>query len=171
MDINDFMHNFRVINPDLVSFSTSQMRISTSGLSFNIAAAAELGYPATVCLLVTVDGKGIAIQANPKDDFAQLALPFYDPAKSKQAFTKINDRAFVRALRRELGWQDTRTRKATGVLYRSIDLLYFDLSVAERLAGGKSTPKVLSLSDYPRIDEVMTRLRPAPLALESGFAC
>lgn len=171
MNTNDFFRNFRVINPELVSFSTSQIRISTSTLSFNIAAAAELGYPATVCLLATADGKGIAIQANPQDDFAALALPFYDPNKSKQTSTKITDRAFVRALRRELGWQDTRTRRANGVLYRNIGLLFFDLTNAERISGGKSSTQILTLADYPRVDEVMNRLRPAPLALSNGIIC
>lgn len=171
MNENDFLHNFRIINPDLVCFSTSQMRVSTSTLSFNIAAAAELGYPETVCLLATTDGNGIAIQANPQGDLASLALPFYDPNKSKQAFTKITDRAFVRALRRELGWQDTRTRRVNGVLYRQIGLLLFDLTCAEKISGSKSSPQILTLADYPRIDEVMTRLRPAPLALGNGIAC
>jgi len=171
LNANDFLRNFRVISPELVSFSTSQMRISTSTLSFNITAAAELGYPETVCLLATADGRGLAIQANPKDNFAQLALPFYDEKKGRRTLTKITDRAFVRALRRELGWQDNMSRRANGILYRNISLLFFDLTNAERLTGGKSKSQVLTLADYPRIDEVMSRLHPAPLALGDGIVC
>ena len=167
MDFN--LYDLRVINPNLICFSTSQIRVTTTALSFNIAAAIELEYPSHVWLMATPDGKGIAIQAaDMSSEMSSLALPFFDENRESKALIQIKDRNFVRVLRKEMQWLDKASRKAPGVLYRKLKLIYFDLTKADRVTGAKSQSQSLSLLDYPRFDEVLSSLRPAPLQLMSA---
>lgn len=54
---------FRVLNPKLISYSTSELRIFSRRLSFNQAAIIELNYPTHVCLCSTYDGQQIVLKA------------------------------------------------------------------------------------------------------------
>lgn len=167
MDLGDF--DFRIINPDLVSFSTSQIRISTNSIFFNVATAAELGYPQSVCLLATSDGAGVAIGTALDERFKELEVPFFDCSKENKTSVQIRDKSFVSALRRELGWSDKATRRAPGILFRQKNLIFFDLTQATRISG-RAQKQSVSLTDYPRLSEAVSTLRPAPLQLQAPGA-
>lgn len=167
MNLSDF--DFRVINPDLIRYSTSQIRISGSSIFFNIATAAELGYPETVCLLATSDGTGLAISPILGDQFKELEIPFYDYNRESRTSVQIQDKNFVYALRRELGWFDRATRRAPGIFFRKKALIFFDLTKATR-ATGKNSKQSISLTDYPRLDEAISKLKPASLQLQAPSA-
>lgn len=167
MDFADF--DFRIINPDLVSFSTSQIRISTSSIFFNVATAAELGYPQSVCLLATSDGTGVAIGTVLDERFRGLEVSFFDCNEENRTSVQIRDKNFVSALRRELGWLDRAARRAPGVLFRKENLIFFDLTQATRISG-RGQKQSVSLADYPRLSEAVSKLKPAPLQLQAPGA-
>lgn len=157
--------DFRVISPELISFSTATIRVNMTSLAFNMAAAAELGYPENICLLATEDGSKVGLQVNPPPQFADATVPFFDRTISHRGAyaVTVRDPAFVKALRRTVGWGDKKARRANGVLYRKLGLLLFDLDKAIT-SSGVITGNA-NISDYPRYNEVMGMMRPAPLLL------
>lgn len=165
MDFN--IMNFRVINPDLISYSTSQIRITTTYIGFNIATAAELGYPEKVCLLATEDGRALAIQSAETNDSLPFSIPFFDKEEGTKKLIRIKDKQFVHALRNERGWFDKASRLAPGILYRAQKLILFNLDECIRASDkGKKDNKEISLTDYPKLNEVITKLQPRQLLLQ-----
>lgn len=157
LDISDF----RVINSSLVRFSTAQLRISTTTLTFNMAAASELAYPQSVCLMAAEGFSGIAICSEYPAEFAPIALPFYNQEMGTRSSIRIKEREFVRSMRKTRNILGKETVKIPGVLYRSQNILYFDLTKATY--GRNGTQRDRALEDYPTIYELRTRLRPAKL--------
>lgn len=157
------LSTFHVIIPKNLSFSTAEVRISTNAISFNIAAAAELNYPYSVCLMASEDGSQLAIKPW---DCPDESIPFcteeFRQSRKRIAF---KDKDFVSALRAELGWNDKRSRCANGILYRSPGILLFELDKAT-LIGNKNKEKTRpKLENYPTLAQVMSTLKPRALAL------
>lgn len=164
MNTNFDLHSFRVLSPSLASYSTSQVRITTTSLVFNITAAAELGYPEYVSCLASDDGRYMALQANPPMQLQDVAIPFWNDDTRKSI--PLRAKSVVKALRRELAWDDKAARKTNGILFRKEGVLMFDLQRAV-LASQKIT-KEISLSDFPQLSEIYATLRPRVLELGAG---
>ena len=63
--------NYKVIGPGMGNFSTSELKLTATTMSFNAAAAAELGYPEVVIMMASPDAKYLLVQV-------------YDEAEAKE---------------------------------------------------------------------------------------
>lgn len=162
LDLSDF----RIINPELATFSVSEIRVNLSTIVFNMATASELQYPSRICLLASDDGRQVAIKGCDENEFENVSIPFIDVntfPKPKKII--IRDRQFTKALRASMEWNDKTGRKTCGLLYPKLRLILFDMSNAVKSSEKLCTAKSPSLQGYPKMQEVMTRLKPKVLAL------
>lgn len=125
---------FRVLNPKLISYSTSELRIFSRRLSFNQAAIIELNYPTHVCLCSTYDGQQIVLKAFSEAELRtvqELSLPFYERDSSRpQKRISLGNKALADSVRMTMGWEGLPAMKVKGVFYSSHRLLLFDLCQA-----------------------------------------
>ena len=128
------MSQFRVLNPNLISYSTSELRVCARCLSFNVATIIELGYPTHVCLCSTYDGQQIVLKAFSESELKtveDLALPFYrrDDTQPKKRITMAS-KAIADSVRLTMGWDSSTVMKTKGIFYPSHQLILFDLRQA-----------------------------------------
>lgn len=132
---------FRVLNPKLISYSTSELRIFSRRLSFNQAAIIELNYPTHVCLCSTYDGQQIVLKAFSEAELRtvqELSLPFYERDSSRpQKRISLGNKALADSVRMTMGWEGLPAMKVKGVFYSSHRLLLFDLCQAVPVTPGK----------------------------------
>ena len=156
-----------VFVPGRISFSTAELRVSTSALSFNVTAAAELNYPELICVMVADDGSYLAIKAW---DDPEYAVPFCtEKFRETKKRICIREKNFVGALRDKLSWSGKKSMKINGVLYRDVGMLVFELAKAIPL-GTKQTQRLRPrIEDYPTLSDVLRELKPRALALGSSI--
>ena len=163
------MSQFRVLNPNLISYSTSELRVCARCLSFNVATIIELGYPTHVCLCSTYDGQQIVLKAFSESELKtveDLALPFYrrDDTQPKKRITMAS-KAIADSVRLTMGWDSSTVMKTKGIFYPSHQLILFDLRQAVPLSQKMSGKKQVPLTEYPTFEEVAKSLPPQVLAL------
>lgn len=167
LDLSDF----RIINPELATFSVSEMRVNLSSIVFNMATASELQYPPRICLLASDDGRQVAIKGCEEDELENVSIPFIDvSAAPRPKKIVIRDRQFAKALRMSMGWNDKAGRKTCGLFYPKLRLILFDMDNAVKSTERLSTARAPSLQNYPKAQDVMTRLKPKILSLPAMSA-
>ena len=176
MFTSSMMNDCRVIGSSPDSFSTADLLVTCTTLSFNFNAASELHYPSRVLLIASDDGVHLAIKGWTEDSGIgeEHTLPFFDRSvKPSPKRIIIRNKKCAGALRRARGWDsDKERRKAFGLYSPKDDLIYFDLSKAffpsEKTAKKK---RELSLSDYPKLSDISRlshTMKPWLLALPSS---
>ena len=161
--------DYRFISPD-IAMSTSEIRITTTSISFNITSAAELDYPERICLLVSNDGHNLAIGPwNPNIDIA-LSYPFVggtvDLTSKRRVIIKNRD--FVRMFRNANNFNDKKARNIPGVRYRNSKTLYFDAREARHCGEKNNRKRVLNIDDYPTFTDAIVKMQRVPFALPAG---
>lgn len=170
-------NNFRVIRPTKGKFSTSEMAITGTTMSFNINTAIELDYPERVVLLASDDGREVAVSPwSPDMNIGiESSFQFYDlsitPAPKRIV---LRDKNMVKALRMARRWSGTERWKASGFYIRETGVIFFDLNhatPASKKSGQQN--KVLTIADYPKVTDLVRQMRPMQIALPaaSGQDC
>ena len=166
------LNQFRVLNPKLISYSTSELRVSARSLSFNQAAIIELGYPTHICLCSTYDGQQIVLKAFSGRELQivkKLALPFYErDANAPKKRISMGSKALADSVRLTMGWEDMKAMKVKGVFYPLHQLLLFDLRQAIPATQKRSLSRKVPLTDYPTFEEVIKSIPPQIVALPSA---
>lgn len=146
--------NYKVIGPGMGNFSTSELKLTATTMSFNAAAAAELGYPEVVIMMASPDAKYLLVQVYDEaeaKEFNFLPIQFYDRETRPKRVT-IRDKHSVQTLRAERQWFDKVIWRIPGIKLGS-NALMFDLTKA--FSGkGKAGKKSLSLQNYPTLSEI-----------------
>ena len=163
---------FRVLNPKLNSYSTSELRIFSRRLSFNQAAIIELNYPTHVCLCSTSDGQQIVLKAFSEAELRtvqELSLPFYERDSSRpQKRISLGNKALADSVRMTMGWEGLPAMKVKGVFYSSHRLLLFDLCQAVPVTQKTPVAKIVPLTEYPTFEDVARSLPPQLVALPAS---
>ena len=163
------LSQFRVLNPKLISYSTSELRVFARSLSFNQAAIIELGYPTHICLCSTYDGQQIVLKAFSERELRtvkELALPFYERnANAPKKRISMGNKALADSVRLTMGWEDRKAMKVKGILYPLQQLLIFDLRQAIPATQKTSLFRKVPLTDYPKLEEVIKSIPPQVAAL------
>lgn len=158
------LRRFRMVVPSKVkrcTRSAAEIRISASKINFNALAAAELGYPEYVCIMVSEDGRQIAVQSSEKNEYAFPFCRFDEEGKPKKEVVSIGNKQFIKAVRKQMGWKETGVYVTPAVRYIEGDMLLFDLSAAFiRTKEVKPTlQQAEGLDAYPPMSEILMKYR------------
>lgn len=159
--------NFRVVIPaSTSSVSYAELRIAKQKLHFNYLSASELGYPEHVCMLVSDDGTQLVVGGSKK---TQFTLPFqqHDAASTSKEYSKkaigVGHTAFVKAIRKKMGWLASETYRVRGVRIPDSPYLLFDFSRAE--CGKRQRGKISEdtfLEHCPSLNDIEKSFRNIP---------
>lgn len=163
------LDEFKVVSPIINTLSVSDMRISTTQLTFNTITAAELGYPPYVRLLIHPSGRLFAIQAWP-DNSVEDAVPFFtdsvyaEQQKKGRATVKIRNRVLTQILREKMGWTGKETMRAFGVRYMDEKAILYNLEDAVLSRGSRAKKVTLDeiLESYPTVKDSMKNMLAIP---------
>lgn len=166
------MSQFRILNPNLISYSTSELRIFARSLSFNQATIIELGYPTHVCLCSTYDGQQIVLKAFSEEELRivqDLSLPFYERDNNHpKKRISMGNKVLSDSVRMTMGWEGQTAMKVKGVFYPSHQLLLFDLRQAVPAKQKAPSAKTVPLTEYPTFEDIARSLPPQLIALPAS---
>ena len=119
------------------TFSIAEVNILKNKISFNMAAASELGYPAFVRIFISHDKTQLALQ--PCDQTAPNAMKFFtlDESKKRKKTISIGNRALATLVKSSMGWNMSQQISAPGIRFSEENVIIFDLRQAH-LRGKKS---------------------------------
>lgn len=171
MHTNRF-ENMHVIQPS-GKFSTADMQVTCTTVSFSLSAASELHYPERVTMMTTEDGNTIALV--PWESCGELgeafSMPFFNQnVKPVPKRIVIREKNFVQAMRKTRGWDKDKCRRRVYGLYEpSCNAIFFNLRHAV-LPSDKGSKKrqIAVLSDYPKYKDLIYHMKPVMLALPAS---
>lgn len=164
--LTDFS-DFRVITPECISKSMSELRVTTRTLGFTMVTAAELGYPDRVNLLASPDGTQLVLTAN--YDFDEGSIPFCPPEMDRnKKMISIRAPQFVKYIRQQFEWDDKRPRKIYGAYFAQEGFIVFDFRKACFTNQKRKNTALVSLNDYPRFRDIKRTFRPCIGALPAA---
>jgi len=156
----------RVFNPKFISFSTAQLKITTTSFVFSRTAVAELNYPKRVFFFGANDSTILVITGQYPAALDNFSVPFFDRTNSENPSVTLRDKELVKRLRKHLEWDDKAARRVKGILYKEKGMLVFDLTKAT--AATKGQRKDYSLDDYPRLSDIISTMRPLGVLPSAG---
>ncbi len=112
------------------TFSIAEAKVLRNKISFNIAAASELGYPAFVRMFISNDKTQLALQPCSKE--TQNAMKFFtnDFSKQKRKALPVGNRALVTLVKTGMNWRMEDTQCIRGIRFAEENVLIFDLRQA-----------------------------------------
>ena len=148
--MSSILDNFEVIEVPRNS-SIAEVRVLKNGISFNLSAASELGYPAYVRVFISKDKTQLALQ--PCDKIAPNAMRFFnveDATKKKKKTIPVGNRALAALIKSGMGWSMDKPMRAPGIRFSDENCIIFDLNQA-CVAGTQPTETSLAVVPQPAI--------------------
>lgn len=170
------MSDFRVVTTGQPTVSKAALRIGKQKMTFSMLAAAEMGYPSRVQMLISEDATKLVIRPYEFDD--QMAIPFYCERYSKKhkrmetpGSIPICDKSLVRDIRSRLGWGQELMVCSPLRFKEAANTLFFDLTQAITVEEAKASRKEdRSIDSYPTLNSVMGQVEPVVLCLAPPVA-
>lgn len=165
------VNDFRVVLAGQPAISKAMLRIGKQKMSFSLLAAAEMGYPQRVQMLISEDATKLVVR--PYDQNDQTAIPFYCErysAKHKRMelprSVSICDKPLIKDMRSRLGWGPELMVCSPLRFKEAEDTLFFDLTQAMTTERAKELRKEeRSISTYPTLTSIMDTVEPVILCL------
>lgn len=148
--MGSILENFEVIEVPR-NFSIAEVRVLKNGISFNLSAASELGYPAFVRVFISKDKTQLALQ--PCEKVAQNAMRFFnveDATKKKKKTISVGNRALAALIKSGMGWSMDTPMRAPGIRFSEENCIIFDLNQAS-LPGACDVEMALAVIPQPAI--------------------
>lgn len=106
--MNMSLSDFRVVTPAERGFSAAEARVGKTFVKFNNLAAAELGYPDYVRLLIGRDGSTLVLQPTDRSD--SNAIPFMfgltaDDLTGRKKWIRITNRQLGIIIQEKANWE------------------------------------------------------------------
>ena len=130
------LDNFDVIGVPR-TFSIAEVRILKNRLSFNLAAASEMGYPRCVRLFISRDKSQVALQPCTKETPNAMKFFTQDMAAKKKRALPVGNRALVALIKTGMGVGADVPIRAPGVRFAEEDVIIFDLKQATQIQKGQ----------------------------------
>lgn len=124
------LDNFDVIEAPR-TYSIAEVRILKNRISFNIATASEIGYPAFVRVFISHDKTQLALQ--PCDKTASNAMRFFTldgEGKKKRRSIGVGNRALATMIKSGMGWDMSQAISVPGVRFTEENVIIFDMKQA-----------------------------------------
>ncbi len=124
------LDNFEVFEVSR-TFSVAEVNVLKNKISFNVAAASELGYPAFVRVFISRDKTQIALQ--PCEKLTPNAMKFFTAeiaAKKKCRTISVGNKALATLIKSGMGWDMSKVIHAPGVRFADDNVIIFDLKQA-----------------------------------------
>jgi len=174
MDFSNFnISEFKVVVQGIRAITNAEMRIQPAKIEFNAMAAAEMGYPAYVRVLISPDATRVIIDPCREKD--KYAIPFYREKRSKKtgavlknASISITDSGLAKGIRQKMKWAKGTYRCPAIRFDEKPKTLFFDLSQADNTK--RKTVKAENILDcYPPIGILIADMHPLNL-LPASYA-
>lgn len=149
--MSNILDNFEVVEVPR-NFSIAEVRILKNGISFNLSAASELGYPAYVRVFISKDKTQIALQ--PCDKVSPNAMRFFnvdDATKRKKKTIPVGNRALAALIKSGMGWSMDKPMRAPGIRFSEDNCIIFDLNQACNAASKEEHETALAVIPQPAV--------------------
>lgn len=126
----NILDNFEVFEVGR-TFSVAEVNVLKNKISFNIAAASELGYPAFVRVFISRDKTQVALQ--PCEKLTPNAMKFFTAevaAKKKCRTISVGNKALATLIKSGMGWDMSKVIRAPGIRFPDDNVIIFDLKQA-----------------------------------------
>nr|DAJ59279.1 MAG TPA: hypothetical protein [Caudoviricetes sp.] len=144
------LDNFDVIGVPR-TFSIAEVRILKNRLSFNLAAASEMGYPGFVRLFISRDKSQVALQPCNKETPNAMKFFTQDIAAKKKRTLPVGNRALVALIKTGMGVGADVPLRAPGVRFAEEDVIIFDLKQATPFVRGQEASTGLCVIPTPAV--------------------
>lgn len=163
--------DFRVVVTGQPAVSKAALRIGKQQMTFSALAAAEMGYPPFVQILISDDASKMVVR--PYDQGDPTAIPFYQEKYSVKRnryepprAIAIRDKPLVRDIRERLNWGSELMVCSPLRFQERPDTLFFALSEAITASEAKAKRKEnRTIESYPTLTAIMGAVQPVALCL------
>ena len=142
------LDNFDVIGVPR-TFSIAEVRILKNRLSFNLAAASEMGYPGFVRLFISRDKSQVALQPCTKETPNAMKFFTQDMVAKKKRTLPVGNLALVALIKTGMGVGADVPLRAPGVRFAEEDVIIFDLKQATQIQKGQAQETGLCVTPVP----------------------
>lgn len=145
------LDNFDVVGVPR-TFSIAEVRILKNRISFNLATASEMGYPAFVRLYISRDKTQIALQPCTKETTNAMRFFTSDMAKDgkkRKYKIPVGNRALAALVKAGMGVDMNTPLKAPGVRFAEEDVVIFDLKQVQDMRSPQTEERGLCVIPTP----------------------